>query len=134
MNLRWIPVLAVIGVCGCCIIRQPVATDAHDQSLVADVAGDIRNWQATGELQVDYQTKFRTEFAKLNDANVTLYLLLQAIECVSRHGDKMLARQMWEFARAEAARHDADSRATTSPLTQEISRIEARIRRNLAVR
>ena len=122
-----------VWLCGCCTIRQPIVTDVHDQELAVDVAGDIRGWQATGQFTVDYRNKFRTEYAKLNDANVTLYLLLQAIECESRHGNKALARQMLEFAREEAARHDAGTNAATrTPLAEDILRTEARIHRNLA--
>jgi hypothetical protein len=63
-----------------------------------------KKWQAEGKLKGDFESIIKIQYDKLDDANTTLFLFLQAVRCESQYGNQDLAKEILIFAREEFRR------------------------------
>src|SRR5438552_2149118 len=98
----------------CCASGPPVlpcitAPPGHmlsqnDNTIAASLTTDLQKLgvKAGADLKAEFQSKVDADFDKLSDANVSLFLFLQAIDCYMKNGKigESIAKDMVAIVRA----------------------------------
>lgn len=97
-------IIAALAAASCaCKITPPPTRLYSNTELSGKVAAELEQLHANGELSGNWKNTVDRQFAALNDDNAAYFMLLEAIQCESRRGNKALAQQMFRTLDRELA-------------------------------
>ena len=100
--------LALVSFLGCsqetCIKPPPLKSEA-DRKAAVTIAAQLEKLNADATIKTDFGNVVNTAFDRLSEDNMTLFLLLSAIECYLKHGKigETVAQEMAQVVRTRWA-------------------------------